>query len=652
MISCIVRRAVGVSVVSVGSGCWAPDAEAARPWPDSSERIVVFADQLDSGMSADQLAFAATRLAGTQKMTRSDIRAIRAYNANFLCLHYQLALGCGPHDFIIGDDWTSDWATVNAHEDWFLHNASDQRVYQTAWGWDVMDITYTGAAPNTDFPEYWITTVLDRIAVNEDDGVFADSFTVDGYGSGQCSPSHAWLEDIALCQDYWIPALHAYADAVKSRFEADGRGFLFLPNLGALVTGWDTTDYQRLGHGGMIEGFCFWEGGSYFDVEDWELQLGRMADLVYSNKVLLCQTYIGSAGNYQDRMFATASHLLIKGAHTYFFMLAGEGLEYYPEYEVSLGRALADLPADFTSLWNAAWGVYRRDYTNGIVLVNPGTEPADISSLGGSYWRVSASGGGAIEASAEYSGSLSYTAVTSLTLPANSGAILLRSTNAPLSPPVAVSASDGTYTDRIRVSWTAAAGATGYEVWRGTNSNSGSATKISSPDPTGTSYDDSRAASAVTYYYWVKTVNTSGVSSFSASASGFLGVLGPLITANGLMGEVRLNNGEPVTIAVQMMNMDAYLGFDVDWWVMAAVESGEWYYLDSDRQWISFNGDLAFCRPVYQGGIFHFGSTPVLDSYVLAPGTYNFWFAVDSPMDDILNLNGPILYNKVTVILP
>ena len=50
-----------------------------------------------------QRRFAATNLAGTQKMRRDEIRGIRAYNTNFLCLHYQLALGNGPADFVDGN---------------------------------------------------------------------------------------------------------------------------------------------------------------------------------------------------------------------------------------------------------------------------------------------------------------------------------------------------------------------------------------------------------------------------------------------------------------------------------------------------------------------------------------------------------------------
>ena len=71
-------------------------SHAARPWPDTRFRIVPFADQLPNSMTETQRWFAATKFAGTQKMLRSEIRQIRAYNTNFLCLHYQLAVGCGP----------------------------------------------------------------------------------------------------------------------------------------------------------------------------------------------------------------------------------------------------------------------------------------------------------------------------------------------------------------------------------------------------------------------------------------------------------------------------------------------------------------------------------------------------------------------------
>ena len=408
-------------------------APAARPWPDTRFRIVPFADQLPNSMTETQRWFAATKFAGTQKMLRSEIRQLRAYNTNFLCLHYQLAVGCGPAAFINGDAWVSDWAYVNAQTNWFLLNPAGQRVHQNEWNWDVMDIRhYTNGVPVSGFEGYWISTCLDRIRAAEDDAVFADSFTPDAYGFGQSNPSHPWLDDVDQCRANWVPNLEQFGRAARLALEGTN-GFLFLPNLGGLVTGWLDMDYG-LGHGGMIEGFGFWGPGNYFDPADWALQMDRTLALVRSNKVLICQSYPG-AGNATERMFATASYLLVKGSATYLNLLSTDAvaLEYYPEYTLDLGGASGAVPSGIDALWNEAWGIYRRDYTNGIVLVNPSAAPVAIPNLGARYWRAIPSGGGLVSGSGSYGGTVTLMAVTNLTLPAFSGAVLMN-TNSSGSP--------------------------------------------------------------------------------------------------------------------------------------------------------------------------------------------------------------------------
>jgi len=215
-----------------------------------------------------------------------------------------------------------------------------------------------------------------------------------------------------------------------------------------------------------------------------------------------------------------------------------------------------------------------------------------------------------------------------------------------LAAPRNLAASDGTYTNKVAVTWDAASGATGYRIFRHTSNNSASATQIGTA--VSTTYDDTAAVAGTTYYYWVKAVNAEG--SFSASDSGFVGVVGPLITANGLVGNVDLNSGDPVTIAVQMMNIEPYLGADVDWWVVALAGSS-WYYMNDAMQWTQFDGNLSNCHPVYQGGLFDLPATEVLNMTGLPVGSYTFWFAIDYPMDGILDLNGPILYDNVTVVV-
>jgi hypothetical protein len=85
-------------------------------------------------------------------------------------------------------------------------------------------------------------------------------------------------------------------------------------------------------------------------------------------------------------------------------------------------------------------------------------------------------------------------------------------------PPTGVSATDGTYTDKVRITWNASSGATSYEVYRATSSG-GTKSKIGTPS--GTSYDDYSASVGTTYYYWVKAKNAYGTSGYSSYNTGY-----------------------------------------------------------------------------------------------------------------------------------
>jgi hypothetical protein len=85
--------------------------------------------------------------------------------------------------------------------------------------------------------------------------------------------------------------------------------------------------------------------------------------------------------------------------------------------------------------------------------------------------------------------------------------------------PTGVSASDGTYTAYVKVTWNASAGATSYEVWRGTNSSVSKAGKLTTV--AATSVNDTNAYPGRKYYYWVRAKNAAGTSAYSASDSGY-----------------------------------------------------------------------------------------------------------------------------------
>ncbi len=85
--------------------------------------------------------------------------------------------------------------------------------------------------------------------------------------------------------------------------------------------------------------------------------------------------------------------------------------------------------------------------------------------------------------------------------------------------PACISASDGTYTYKVLVSWCAATNAFGYRVWRNTADDAASAEEQGAT--ASTAWYDTGAVPGTRYYYWVKATNDAGAGAFSAGDSGW-----------------------------------------------------------------------------------------------------------------------------------
>ncbi|MBI3986278.1 MAG: hypothetical protein HY343_05135, partial [Lentisphaerae bacterium] len=82
-----------------------------------------------------------------------------------------------------------------------------------------------------------------------------------------------------------------------------------------------------------------------------------------------------------------------------------------------------------------------------------------------------------------------------------------------------LTATDGTVTNRVNLTWAAVPGATSYEIWRNTLNNNATAGLLA--EPAAPSYADTNAVPSNTYYYWVKSKYSDGISGFSAGDSGY-----------------------------------------------------------------------------------------------------------------------------------
>jgi hypothetical protein len=87
--------------------------------------------------------------------------------------------------------------------------------------------------------------------------------------------------------------------------------------------------------------------------------------------------------------------------------------------------------------------------------------------------------------------------------------------------PSGVSASDGSYADRIRLTWNAAGNALYYKIYRAALGGS-TTLYVEIDDTPNTSYDDYDIQGLLTYVYKIKAFNNFGASDFSLSDTGFL----------------------------------------------------------------------------------------------------------------------------------
>ena len=89
-----------------------------------------------------------------------------------------------------------------------------------------------------------------------------------------------------------------------------------------------------------------------------------------------------------------------------------------------------------------------------------------------------------------------------------------------LAAPTNVLASDGTYSDKVRVTWNVVAYAAAYQVRRNTTNDFSTASTVAA-SVSGTTCDDTTAVPMQTYYYWVRAENGFGYSQFSGPDTGY-----------------------------------------------------------------------------------------------------------------------------------
>jgi hypothetical protein len=387
-----------------------PAAEAKlRPLPDTSNGVHVWNDQFTNGMTGAQVRFIARHEDGTQKIGPRDAARLRRHNPRFQVLHYRLGIGAGPVVFRVGERWLTDFNRVTRHENWFFH-LDGRRVRHTQWNWYLMN-------PSSGWRRYWVRSVLREARAGHMDGVFADSLSVPHYlGAESFDPPLTYFRGEAA----WTRRVNSFMRYAKRRLQGRLR---FVPNAGSMITTRDRTDYA-IPDGVMVEGCAQGGPNAGYAPVDWILQLDRILRIVRRGRIVICQSYLGPE-HLDARGFVLASYLLFKGRRSFVNMEMGLEPEWFPEYDVPIGRPVAKPPKRIAAL-RTPGGIYARRFTRGWALANPG-EGAATYRFAGTRYLARPVGGGVLPADASTAGwRMEYEPVSgSVTLPSRGGAVLL-----------------------------------------------------------------------------------------------------------------------------------------------------------------------------------------------------------------------------------
>ena len=246
------------------------------------------------------------------------------------------------------------------HPDWFLLDTNGNRIYDGEY-------TYMDPA-NSEWRSFW----LERAMYTQEnlgwEGVFLDNVEA----------SLSKLENLERVPANY-PNNRSYQNAVLGFLQFISINY-FQPNQRPLMANIIALEdeeiwfsYLQFLDGAMEEGWAIdWSDG-YRNAEDWEFDLQIAEETQRRGKTMISVAQ-GDYGNWDRQEFAFASYLLSsygKSVFRYADADAYNQIWLYPNYEINIGEPLGPRYIE-GNFW-------RRDFSNGYVLVDPINHTATIS---------------------------------------------------------------------------------------------------------------------------------------------------------------------------------------------------------------------------------------------------------------------------------
>lgn len=302
--------------------------------------------------------------------------SLKAANPNLSVLVYQnlsaMANVTGPKG--ISSSGVSAAEAVDEDPGWFLKDRNGKRIAEKNYPW-----LWMADIGNPSYQQRWTANVLGVLQSGPWDGVMMDDTNpTTKYHVGSVS-------EVAK-----YPTDKAYQGAVRSMLAYAGpriisAGKLAIPNMGAWQEYPEVIDeWLTFVSGGMDQMFVKWSsasGDGYLGPMAWQRQLEEVQTTERMGKRFLAVTHV-AAGDTEAMRYGWASALLGAGGDTAFF--ADDECHcdnWSSEYEIPIGEPTS-------SAYVTSNGVWKRDFTNGLVVVNPTTSEHNVS-FGGVYSSAS-----------------------------------------------------------------------------------------------------------------------------------------------------------------------------------------------------------------------------------------------------------------------
>jgi hypothetical protein len=344
---------------------------------------------------------------------QQTVSAIKAKNPKEIIVLYQ-DINELPQP--VSSTWAAVQTALNNNGWWCYLNGTSGSLVGTGWG----DATNTTPfAPRNSAGQRYI----DWQAAFQVKNFITPSPAVDGFYTDNvfwkprvnCDWNRDGVTDSytnSTAQTWWREGFAAYFSDLRALMP----GKYLIGN----ITDWGQSnavfpEYQGMLQGGVMEGMIGYSW-SYESWGSWQTMMTAyrktMAAIASPQLVIFMQ--YGSATDYQGFRYGLTS-CLMDNAYYYYNVGSQNLVNWFDEFDASLGSATS---APSTTAWQN--GVYRRDFQNGIALVNPkGNGPRTVA-LETSYRHLSGT-----QAPSVNNGQT----VTSVTLNDRDGVILLRTTS-------------------------------------------------------------------------------------------------------------------------------------------------------------------------------------------------------------------------------